>query len=79
MEQRTPTMKVFGNKDVMRKFQLVADIDGFLGDLILIAHDVTPLFSGNLHVYYVQRKKLLRQTLNKKILKLITTCMIAVT
>ena len=79
MEQRTPTMKVFGNKDVMRKFQLLADIDGFLGDLILIAHDVTPLFSGNLHVYYVQRKKLLRQTLNKKILKLITTCMIAVT
>ena len=79
MEQRTPTMKVFGNKDVIRKFQLLADIDGFLGDLILIAHDVTPLFSGNLHVYYVQRKKLLRQTLNKKILKLITTCMIAVT
>ena len=71
-------MKVFGNKDVMRKFQLLADIDGFLGDLILIAHDITPLFSGNLRVYY-KTKKLLRQTLNKKILKLITTCMIAVT
>ena len=78
MEQRTPTMKVFGNKDVTRKFQLLADIDGFLGDLILIAHDITPLCSGNLRVYY-KTKKLLRQTLNKKILKLITTCMIAVT
>ena len=46
---------VFGNKDVMRKFQLLADIDGFLGDLILIAHDITPLFSGNLHVYYKEK------------------------
>ena len=69
---------VFGNKDVMRKFQLLADIDGFLGDLILIAHDITPLFSGNLRVYY-KEKNCYDKLLIKKILKLITTCMIAVT